>query len=269
MEALQFARLNSPIHRLNPLTKLFVMIIYWATALLTFNIPVLLVLCGLALALYPLARLPLRVLRLTLSVLAAIFVIFIVMNGFMFYGGKTPLFYFYRWPFTVEGLIFGLAVCLKVFSVVLMIPLVTMTTSLPKLMAGLARLRLPYKFIFTLGMAMRLVPLVMGTYFDIMAAQRLRGHDLAEMNYFQRLLKGYIPLFIPLVLTMLRRSADMDIAIESRGFGAPVQRTYLEDIRPTQLDYLAIGLVLLVFLGVFTYLVNYGGLSLSLVIEAK
>ncbi len=154
----------------------------------------------------------------------------------MFYGGKTPLFYLYKWPFTLEGMIFGFAVCLKILSVVMMIPLLTSTTTLPKLMAGLAAIHLPYKFIFTFGVAMRLVPLVTSTYFDIMASQRLRGHDISEMNYFKRLIKGYVPLFIPLVLTLLRRTADMDVAIESRGFGAPVKRTYLEEIRPTWAD---------------------------------
>lgn len=264
MEALRLAQLNTPVHRLNPLTKLFIMLLYWGTALFTFNIPVLIALIILALVLYPLARLPLRILRTVLTIMSGIFILFILINGFMFYGGKTPLFYFFKWPFTLEGMIFGFAVCLKILSVVMMIPLLTSTTTLPKLMAGLATMRLPYKFIFTFGVAMRLVPLVTSTYFDIMASQRLRGHDLSQMNYFKRLIKGYVPLFIPLVLTMLRRTADMDVAIESRGFGAPVARTYLEEIRPTRADFIALGLALVVFsvIGVYLYLHNAGQMGL-------
>ncbi len=269
MEALHLAQLDTPIHRLSPLTKLFVMLLYWGTALFTFNIPVLLVLIFLALILYPLAHIPLRVLRTILTIMAAIFVIFIVINGFMFYGGKTPLFYFFKWPFTVEGLLFGIAVCLKILSVVMMIPLLTSTTTLPKLMAGLAAIRLPYKFIFTFGVAMRLVPLVTSTYFDIMASLRLRGHDLSQLNYFKRLLKGYVPLFIPLVLTMLRRTADMDVAIESRGFGAPVVRTYLAEIRPTRADLLALGLAVVAFSGIIAYLLlNHAG-RMGLIIQMQ
>jgi len=269
MEALHLAQLDTPIHRLSPLTKLFIMLLYWGTALFTFNIPVLLVLILLALALYPLAHIPLRVLRTILTIMAAIFVIFIVINGFMFYGGKTPLFYFIKWPFTVEGLLFGCAVCLKILSVVMMIPLLTSTTTLPKLMAGLAAIHLPYKFIFTFGVAMRLVPLVTSTYFDIMASQRLRGHDLSQMNYFKRLIKGYVPLFIPLVLTMLRRTADMDVAIESRGFGAPVVRTYLAEIRPTRADLLALGLAVIAFSAIIVYLLlNHAG-RMGLIIQMQ
>jgi energy-coupling factor transport system permease protein len=267
MEAFRLAQLNSPIHRLNPLTKLFIMLVYWGTALFTFNIPVLLAMILLTLPLYPISRIPLRVLRIILSIMAGIFVLFITINGFMFYGGKTPLFYVFHWPFTLEGLIFGFAVCLKILSVVMMIPLLTMTTSLPKLMAGLATLKLPYKFIFTFGVAMRLVPLVTSTYYDIMASQRLRGHDLQEMNYFKRLIKGYVPLFVPLVLTMLRRTADMDVAIESRGFGAPGKRTYLEAIRPSRADYVALVLALTVFAGLFAYLYLNNAGQMGLIIE--
>ena len=267
MEALRLAQLDTPVHRLNPLTKLFIMLLYWATALFTFNIPVLLVLILLSLVIYPIAHIPLRVLRTILTIMVGIFILFIIINGFMFYGGKTPLFYFFRWPFTIEGMMFGIAVCLKILSVVMMIPLLTSTTTLPKLMAGLATIRLPYKFIFTFGVAMRLVPLVTSTYFDIMASQRLRGHDLSQMNYFKRLVKGYVPLFVPLVLTMLRRTADMDVAIELRGFGAPVTRTYLEEIRPSRADFVALALVLIAFSGIYVYLyLNHAG-QMGLIIQ--
>jgi len=267
MEALRLAQLNTIVHRLNPLTKLLIVLVYWLTALFTFNIPVLLVMIALATLIYPLAQIPLRVLRTLLTVMAAIFVIFIVINGFMFYGGKTPLFFFFKWPFTIEGMVFGFAVCLKILSVVMLIPLLTMTTTLPKLMAGLAALKLPYKFIFTFGVAMRLVPLVTSTYFDILSSQRLRGHDISEMNYFKRLIKGYVPLFIPLVLTMLRRTADMDVAIESRGFGAPVARTYLEEIRPTMTDLIALAISAVVFSGIFYYLFTNNLGRMGLIIQ--
>ena len=267
MEALRLAQLDTFIHRLSPLTKLFIMLLYWGTALFTFNIPVLLVMITLALILYPLAHIPLKTLRVILTIMAAIFVIFIVINGFMFYGGKTPLFYFFKWPFTLEGMFFGFAVCLKILSVVMMIPLITSTTTLPKLMAALAVIHLPYKFIFTFGVAMRLVPLVTTTYFDIMASQRLRGHDIGEMNYFKRLIKGYVPLFIPLVLTLLRRTADMDVAIESRGFGAPVKRTYLQDVRPRRGDIITLVFSLAIFAGIIYYLVTHNISQMGLIIE--
>jgi energy-coupling factor transport system permease protein len=110
---------------------------------------------------------------------------------------------------------------------------------------------------------------VTSTYFDIMASQRLRGHDISEMNYFKRLIKGYVPLFIPLVLTLLRRTADMDVAIESRGFGAPVKRTYLQDVRPTRSDVFALVLSLVIFAGILYYLFTHHVSQMGLIIQFK
>lgn len=274
MEALKLARLSSPIHRLNPLVKLFTVALYWVIGLITLNPLVHGLLAVVSVLIYPLARLSIKTVRILLLILTPIFILFIIVNGFLYdvggsqiygIGGsqKTVLFQLFNWPFSLEGVFFGASVDLKILSIVLMIPLLTMTTTLPKFMAALAKLRLPYKFIFTFGVAMRLVPLVTSTYFDIMASQRLRGHDLSEMNYFKRIVKGYVPLFIPLVLTMLRRTSDMDIAIESRGFGAPIQRTYLEDISPRGSDFVILGIVILFFGGIFGYLFFAGGLNMG------
>jgi energy-coupling factor transporter transmembrane protein EcfT len=87
------------------------------------------------------------------------------------------------------------------------------------------------------------------------------------MNYFKKLIKGYVPLFIPLVLTLLRRTADMDMAIESRGFGAPVKRTYLEEIRPHLADFMALALSLVVFSGIFYYLYINHASQMGLIIK--
>lgn len=106
---------------------------------------------------------------------------------------------------------------------------------------------------------MRLVPLVTKTFFDIQSSQRLRGHDISKVNYVKRLVKGYIPLFIPLVLTLLRRSSDMDIAIESRGFGAPVERTYLENISLPWMDYVAIRISDIYFTAIMIYIIQLLG----------
>lgn len=269
MLALRIAQLDSPIHRLNPLTKIILMIAYWATAMMTFDILTLAILSVISLCIYPFSKIPFfRVMKRPLIVMSIISIIFITINGFMFYGGETHLFYLYKWPFTLEGVLFGVAVSTKVLSVILVIPLLTMTTPLPKFMAALSKLKLPYKFVFTLGMAMRLVPLTTSTYFDILSAQRLRGHDHSEMNYVKRLFQGYVPLFVPLVLAMMRRSSDMDVAIESRGFGAPVQRTNVEDLSLRTIDYIAFVLAIIVMGAIIYYLKVIGGFKFSLVIQA-
>lgn len=138
-----------------------------------------------------------------------------------------------------EGAIFGLTMAVKLLSVASAIPILTMTTPISPLMAGLARLKLPYKFIFVFGTAMRLTPLVQETFEEIHDAQRLRGHNISQMNIIKKITKGYYPIFVPLLLSLLRKTNDMDVAIESRAFGAPVKRTYLDDVSLKWADFLA------------------------------
>jgi hypothetical protein len=68
----------------------------------------------------------------------------------------------------------------------------------------------------------------------------------------------YDPIFIPLLLSLLRKTNDMDIAIESRAFGAPVKRSYLDDVRLQRRDYLAILIVLAFGVGLM-WLSSYMG----------
>jgi energy-coupling factor transport system permease protein len=253
---------ESFIHRLSPLTKLFAVVLFMGTALVTFNWVPLAMMVLVALILWVIARLDLRNLWPVFTVTFGVAVLMITFNGFFFYNGKTPMFYVFGHPFWYEGMLFGGVIVLKIFAVVTIVPILLQTTPMPNFMAGLSELKLPYKVVFTFGMAFRLVPLIGSTYKDITEAQTLRGHDLKRMNVFKKLLRGYIPLFVPLVLTLLRRSADLDIAIESRGFGAPVKRSTLVDIGMTWRD----AIFLILFIAAFLFIVWYsffgGGINM-------
>jgi energy-coupling factor transport system permease protein len=210
------------------------------------------------LILWVIGRIPLSGFKMVLAVLAGVSVLFVIFNGFFFFSGVTPLFSLGKLTFTLEGAFFGLAVSVKVASVVAAVPILTMTTPVSQLMAALAVLKLPYKFIFAFGTAMRFVPLVQETYTDIRDAQRLRAHDVAEMKLFKKLTQGYLPVMVPLFLSLLRKSQDMDVAIESRAFGAPVKRTYVESVRLGPLDWLLGGAVFLFCVALLAGSVYFG-----------
>jgi energy-coupling factor transport system permease protein len=236
MNVLAFVNLDTPVHRLSPLTKLFILACLWLVSLVSFNLVVLCLLILGCLAMWRLARIPIRGFKTVFIILAGMAFLFILFNGFFYFRGATPLFQVLGRSFTLEGLIFGITVSVKVASVMAALPILTMTTSVSQLMAALASLRLPYKFVFAFGTAMRFVPLVQETYKDICEAQRLRAHDVEAMHLLDRARKGYLPILVPLFLSLLRCSQDMDVAIESRAFGAPVRRTYVEDVGLRAMD---------------------------------
>lgn len=240
MSVLQFINKDTIVHRLSPLTKIFMLVNLLVVSLYSFNLVVLLIIIAGILLVWWIAQISLRDFKMTLAVLMGMSVLFVFFNGFFYYFGTTPLFTLFKWTFTVEGLVFGIAMTAKVAAVILAIPILTMTTPVSRFMAALAKLKLPYKFIFAFGTAMRFVPLVQETFSDIQDAQKLRAHDLDKMNIFNRVRYGFIPIVIPLFLSLLRKTEDMDVAIESRAFGASVQRTYLESITLEVIDYLFI-----------------------------
>jgi energy-coupling factor transport system permease protein len=255
MDLLQYSNIDTLIHRLNPVVKLLLITCFWLIAFIAYNLVILLFITGISLVLWSVARMPLKGFSRLVILLSIVFLVFCTVNGFMYYAGETPLFtLFGRWDYTLEGLIFGLTISAKVLAVVSVVPLLTMTTPLARFMAGLARVKLPYKFIFILGTAIRLTPLVEETYHDIVDAQKLRGHNISKMNFFKRIGQGYLPVFVPLILSLLRRASELDVAIESRGFGAPVKRTYVEDISMKSRDWVAVIVTILGTVGIIAFM---------------
>jgi energy-coupling factor transport system permease protein len=259
VDILQYSNIDTPIHRLNPVVKLLLIACFWVIAFIAFNLVILLFITAISLILWAVARMPLKGFGRLAVLLSIVFLVFCTVNGFMYYAGETPLFtLFGKWDYTLEGLIFGLTISAKVLSVVSVVPLLTMTTPLARFMAALSRIRLPYKFIFILGTAIRLTPLVQETYQDILDAQKLRGHDITKMNVFQKIRDGYLPVFVPLILSLLRRTSDLDIAIESRAFGAPVDRTSVEKLSMRTFDWAAVLLIVLGSAGIITFMYTFG-----------
>lgn len=239
MNTLMFLNIDTPIHRLKPLAKLFMVTCLWIASFSSSNLMVMLIIVIFCLILWGIARIPLSGMKILLGVVAIVGLLMIVIQGFFYIAGETVLFTVLGKPFMAEGAIFGLTMAVKLLSVASAIPILTMTTPISPLMAGLARLKLPYKFIFVFGTAMRLTPLVQETFEEIHDAQRLRGHNISQMNIIKKITKGYYPIFVPLLLSLLRKTNDMDVAIESRAFGAPVKRTYLDDVSLKWADFLA------------------------------
>lgn len=258
MNALMFLNLDTPIHRLNPLAKLFIVACLWTASFASSNLVVMLIIVVFSLILWRLARIPLSGMKIMLGTVAFVGILMIVIQGFFYIAGETVLFTVFGKSFMAEGAIYGLTMAVKVFSVVTVIPILTMTTPVSPLMAALAALRLPYKFIFVFGTAMRLTPLVQEVFEEIRDAQRLRGHNIQQMNVIKKITKGYFPIFVPLLLSLLRKTGDMDVAIESRAFGAPVKRTYLDDVRLKGPDLLAMAIVFAFAAGLIVLSIYFG-----------
>jgi len=245
MSLLAFVKKDTPIHRLNPLTKMFMLAILWIVAFVSANMYVMLATLMFSLVVWYIGKIPFSNVKILISVVVFVGILMIVIQGFFWHptGDYTILFTAFGKDFVLEGALYGLTLAVKLMAVASAIPILVMTTPVSPFMAALAALKLPFKFVFVFGTAMRLTPLVQETFEEIREAQRLRGHNITRMNLWKKITKGYLPIFIPLLLSLLRKTNDMDVAIESRAFGAPVKRSYLEDVSLKRRDYLAMFLV--------------------------
>lgn len=237
---------ETPIHRLDPRTKILLLLGSFVAAVLFYR-PAPLFALLVILLLYGAAGRALQNLRRIWFLLLSIAVIS-VMSWSVFARGMTPLF----WRVTWEGLLYGAGAAIKIDSMIVAGLIFLSTTRTEEIVLGLIRLRVPYQAAFAFSLAIRMVPTIIGTAVTVTEAQRSRGLDLTSGGPLRRL-RNHIPLLVPIFLHTLRNTDQLAKALESRGFGARRERTsYLEiGFRAADGIALALGaLVLAVFLGV-------------------
>jgi len=234
---------DSPVHRLDPRTKLFLMLGSFAVAVPFFTPVPLLLLLGVLLLYGALAR-ALGNLRRIWALLVSIALVSIV-SWAVFTRGPTPIF----WRVSQEGLAYGLGAAVKIVAMIVSGLIFLSTTKTEEIVLGLIRLRVPFGAAFAFSLAIRMVPTVIGTAVVVTEAQRSRGLDLGSGGPIRRV-RGYIPLLVPIFLHTLRNTDQLAKALESRGFGARRERTSLLEIGFHGRDVIAMASAVMI-LGLF------------------
>ena len=263
MRVMEYIKADTAIHRLNPITKLIyaviVLIVVFMSSMIQ-DIVVLFMWLLFTLMLWKIGKVSLKYYLGLVKILIGIIIFIIVIQGFM-YRGETVLFTIghYKIPggadlgeFTLEGLLFGVMVSVRVLTAVAAFPILTLTTSYLKLMESLSKIKVPIKYSFILVAGIRSVPLIQETWSTVVDAQKIRGYDIDRMNPIKKAF-SYIPIITPMVLLLLRKANDMQVAIEARAFGTPVKRTIMTDVGFHLRDILFLAIVFSL-LGLSVYL---------------
>jgi energy-coupling factor transport system permease protein len=237
---------NTLIHRLDPRTKLISAALLFGICL-CFNHP--LFLTGVSVGLFLLAGLAkalpnfwkLRYILLLLILFSALLWPFFV-SGPTLWWGWGPL------QISRESFLYGLAMGLRLVSFVGIGLIFLSTTRNEELTGGLIRLGIPYPLAFAFSTALRLVPTFVGAGATIIQAQVSRGLDLESGNIFKRV-GLFIPQAVPLFIYAVHQTNFLAMALESKGFDPKAKRTFYYEPKMTFLDFLVIGLILTVFLG--------------------
>lgn len=146
---------------------------------------------------------------------------------------------------TTVGLQFGVTFALRISLIAFASLIFIWTTDPKRLVMGIIYLHVPYRIAYSVFIALRFVPVLEHEAVVIREAQAVRGVD--EVKGRLESLKRYV---IPLLVSALRKSQAMAVAMEARCFGVGKTRTYLEGFSWTGsgfilvLSYLTLGGVL-------------------------
>ncbi|MEN6435057.1 MAG: energy-coupling factor transporter transmembrane component T [Anaerolineaceae bacterium] len=247
---------SSPLRNLDGRTKLTALAVIFMLVLL-FSHPVYIVaLLAFVLVIWFIARLPSKMLKDLMNYFWMIAVIILVVQIF-FYPGTTNLLKIskplpaigFSGFITLEGIAFGIAMVLRLVVIMIVAPLMVMTTPLPELMLALVKLKVPYRFAFIMTTALSLLPSIQNRASIIQQAQLCRGISYDSGGNFIGKLKASVSLMIPLILGAFRDSQTLEVAMNSRAFGAPIKRTFLLDSHFTTADFIIIAVSMVALIG--------------------
>lgn len=107
----------------------------------------------------------------------------------------------------------------------------------------LIKFKIPYRFAMLVGLGVRFLPLMKAEYDSIIDSQRTRG---LKMESVWDDLKAIIPTFLPFLYRAVRRSTEIALAMELRGYGRSQTRTFSSNLAIKYYDIALIATMLLV-----------------------
>lgn len=255
----QYYPSDSPVHHLDPRTKILMTFIYiiglfFINSFIGYGIA--------ALCFYgvvKISRVPFKFMLKGLKSVMFILVFTVVLNVFFTPTG-TPLLTVGFIQITDEGLKIAARMGIRLVLLIIGSSLLTLTTSPIELTDGIENLLGPFRKIgvpaheiaMMMSIALRFIPILLEETDKIMKAQMARGADFESGNIIQRA-KAMIPIMVPLFISAFRRADELAMAMEARCYHGGVGRTRLNQLHYKKGDGVTfcLGIVFLVICKVF------------------
>ncbi len=240
---------RSCIHRLDPRTKILLMLFYIVIVFLVKSLWLFLLPAAFVVLVVQLSGVPMKYVVRSLRPLRFLIVFMFLINLFLVQG-ETVLWKWWIFVITKEGLKQAVYISLRLILLVAGTSLMTLTTSPISLTDGLERLFMPFsRFHFPahelammMTIALRFIPTLMEEADKIRKAQMARGADFESGNLINRA-KSMIPILVPLFVSAFRRADELAMAMESRCYHGGEGRTRLHVLSFARGDLMAAGVV--------------------------
>ena len=249
---------NSPVHLLDPRTKLLLLIVYIAALFTASSWLSYLVVFAFLAAVVAVSRIPLKSIVSGMKPLVMILIFTGVLNIF-FTTGEKVLFSFWKITVYVEGLERAFFMVIRILMLISGTFLLTYTTSPIALTDGLESLLGPLKVLkvpvhelsMMMCIALRFIPTLIEETDKIMSAQKARGADFENGKLMERV-KALVPILVPLFISAFRRADELATAMECRCYQGGEGRTKMKLLRYKRSDLLSFGIGILLVAAVIT-----------------
>ena len=249
---------KSPIHLMDPRTKLIMLVVYIvalfsAGSWLSYGLCLVFLIASIAISTIP-AKSIVRGMKPLVMILA-----FTGLLNLFFTVGETVLVQFWIITITLEGVVRAVFMTSRILMLITGTFLLTYTTSPISLTDGLEALMNPLKKIkvpvhelsMMMCIALRFIPTLIEETDKIMSAQKARGADFENGKLMERV-KALVPILVPLFISAFRRADELATAMECRCYQGGDGRTKMKLLRYGRYDFIAFGIGVLLLVAVFT-----------------
>ena len=237
----------SLVHRLDPRTKLLMVILYFVALFSAKGLTAYLLVLAFLVAAIRISKIPFKSITRGLKPLVIIVVFTGVLNLF-YAGGEHEIFHIGKVRATWEGAATAGYMVGRILMLVTGTFLLTYTTSPIALTDGLELLLNPLKKIkvpvhelsMMMCIALRFIPTLIEETDKIMSAQKARGADFESGKLMERA-KALIPILVPLFISAFRRADELATAMECRCYQGGEGRTKMKQLHYQRNDFAAFG----------------------------
>ena len=245
----------SVIHGLDPRTKLMGVLVYVVTLFMVKNPLLYLGYLGTVLLLYRIAKVPYSFLMKGLKGILLLLIFTFCFRLICTPGELVASIWIFQ--ITREGIVKAISLTSRIALMILGASLLSYTTTpkemadgLEKALSGLEKFHIPIHDMAVIVMiAFRFIPILLEEINVLMDAQAARGVEFEKCSVWKKC-KNVLTLLMPLFLSTVRRSSDLAMAMEARGYSGDQPTSKMYPLIYTKNDKIAYAVM-----GVFAILI--------------
>jgi len=262
---LQYAYLDTPIHRLNVITKTIMLFTFLMLLLIWMDYRLMIFLDAAILLTYFLAKVPKSWLRIVLVILVIPVPFTLFISTFLyspslfkvysyevvsreFFRVNVP--YLGKLSLNYGSLLWSIAMINR-FMALPVFFMYMYTTSVSEIVDLLRLLRLPAGIVHSVAVAFKLIPQFVDSFSTTISAQKLRGWDISTIKNPLKKARKVGPVLVPMLRTATTVADEVSLAAEIRAFGIH-RPTITTEFKFTKSDY-AVSILCLIILGTAVY----------------